>query len=83
MSASFFTPLLHSLTELQRRQLQLEQRLDRLYDDKLDEKISEEHYNRKFQQYASEKETVVEHLQRYSQASTKYYELGIDIYNLA
>jgi len=61
----------------------VQKRLDRLYDDRLDEKISEDFYNRKFKQYSEEKENTTQAIQRHSQANTKYYQLGINIYELS
>lgn len=40
-----------NLKELRDRLTQVEKRLDRLYDDKLDEKITKAFYDQKFRQY--------------------------------
>lgn len=72
-----------SQTELKQRYDQIQNRLDRLYDDKLDEKISEEFYDRKFKQFAQEKEQITDSIKKHSQANIKYYELGINFYELS
>ncbi|KKQ25556.1 MAG: Resolvase [Candidatus Roizmanbacteria bacterium GW2011_GWC2_37_13] len=69
--------------ELQARYEAVQKRLDKLYDDKLDEKITPDFYNRKFKQYSEEKDEVVESIKRHSQASTGYLNLGINIYELS
>ncbi len=72
-----------SLTELKQRYDQIQNRLDRLYDDKLDGKISEEFYDRKFKQFAQEKDQITDSIKKHSQANIKYYELGINFYELS
>ena len=69
--------------ELQARYEAVQKRLDKLYDDKLDEKITPDFYNRKFKQYSEEKDEVAESIKRHSQASTGYLNLGINIYELS
>jgi len=71
------------LSELNKRYEQIQKRLDRLYDDKLDDTITQETYNRKFQQFTSEKNDIIQSIQKHSDANTKYFELGINIYNLS
>lgn len=72
-----------SITELNQRLAQLDRRLHKLYDDKLDEKITKEFYELKFKQYSNEKEEAVHSLEKHSQADTKYSELGINFYELS
>lgn len=71
------------LNELKQRYEQTQKRLDRLYDDKLDEKITKEFYERKFKQYSEKKEAITLSIEKHSQASNKYFELGINIYELS
>jgi len=71
------------LNELKRRHGLIIQRLDRLYDDKLDGKISEEFYERKFKQYSREKEEIESAIKRHERANLKYYELGLNLYELS
>ncbi len=72
-----------ALDELQRKQDQIQKRLDKLYDDRLDEKISEDFYEKKFKQYTEEKENTIQNIQKHSRASNKYLELGVNIYELS
>ncbi len=73
----------NALSELTNRHEQIQQRLNRLYDDKLDEKITKEFYESKFQQYSAEKEDITESMEKHSQASDKYCELSLSIYELS
>ena len=57
--------------------------MDKLYDDKLDEKINQEFYSRKFKQYSEEKDELTETIKRHSTASTGYLNLGINLYELS
>ncbi len=75
----------HSLAvnELNQRYELIQKRLDKLYDDKLDEKINKEFYERKFKEYSAERETILRSIQKHSQANNKYFELGITVYELS
>ncbi len=75
----------HSLAvnELNQRYELIQKRLDKLYDDKLDEKISKDFYERKFKEYSAERETILGSMKKHSQASSKYFELGITVYELS
>ncbi len=72
-----------SLDELNKRYNQILLRLDRLYDDKVDGRISEDFYRRKLKQYSEEKEDVFTAIQAHSKANIKYYELGVSLYELS
>ncbi|MEX1138915.1 MAG: recombinase family protein [Bacteroidota bacterium] len=61
----------------------LQKRLERLYDDKIDQKIAEDFYRRKFEQYTGEKEEVLRGLKKHDIAGTQYHGLGADVLNLA
>ena len=69
--------------ELETRYEAVSRRMDKLYDDKLDEKITQEFYNRKFKQYSKEKDELTETIKRHSTASTGYLNLGINLYELS
>jgi site-specific DNA recombinase len=69
--------------ELQTRYEAIQRRMDKLYDDKLDEKINQEFYSRKFKQYSEEKDELTETIKRHSTASTGYLNLGINLYELS
>lgn len=72
-----------SVTELQNRLTQIEKRFEKIYDDKLDGAITEEFYQRKSKQYATEKEELKSSLAKHDKANTKYYELAVNIYDLS
>lgn len=50
--------------ELEARYEAIQKRLDKLYDDKLDEKITPEFYARKFKQYSEKKDEITESIKR-------------------
>lgn len=72
-----------AIDELTKTHEQAKNRLDRLYDDKLDGKISEEYYDRKFKQYSQEKEKVVQAMKDHSKAGTKYISSAHEIFELS
>lgn len=72
-----------SLQELQDNQKRIQHRLDTLYDDRLDGKIDEQFYQKKFAQYSAEKETITNSIAGHSKASDKYHELGSTLFALS
>jgi site-specific DNA recombinase len=72
-----------AIKELNQRQEQIKQRLNKLYDDKLDEKINEDFYQQKFRQYSEELEIISDSAKKHNQTNSKYLELGINIYDLS
>ncbi|OGM18799.1 hypothetical protein A2686_02050 [Candidatus Woesebacteria bacterium RIFCSPHIGHO2_01_FULL_38_10] len=72
-----------SLKELQIRLAQVEKRLDRLYDDKLDEKITKAFYDQKFRQYTQEKADIVAAIEKHTKAKNNHFDLGINLYELS
>ncbi len=72
-----------SLDELNRHYEQIQNRLNMLYDDKLDGKIDPNFYEQKFKQYTQEKETITASIEKQSKAQTKYFELGVNIFELS
>jgi hypothetical protein len=69
--------------ELNKRFESVQRRLEAVYDDKLDGKISEDFYQRKFIQFTEEKDQIISALRRHDGANTKYYELGSNVLDLA
>lgn len=69
--------------ELHARYETIQKRMDKLYDDKLDEKITPDFYSRKFKQYSDEKDEVTESIKKHSNASTGFLNLGVSIYELS
>lgn len=61
----------------------IKQRLDKLYDEKLDGKINEDFYQRKFKQYSDELRTVSKAVEKHANASLKYIELGVSLFELS
>lgn len=57
--------------------------LDRLYDDKLDGKITQDFYQSKFQQYSGELAKVSNSVKGHNTATTKYFEFVINIFELS
>ena len=61
----------------------IQHRLDVLYDDKLDGKISVGFYESKYNQYKEQQKSVLEALGRHKQANFSYFEMGSNIFELA
>ena len=61
----------------------MENRLDKIYEDKLDGVISAEFFNKKFKEYTAEKEKINKEMSKFSQGGNEYYEAGIAIHDLA
>lgn len=72
-----------SLNELIQRQEQLNKRLDKMYEDKIDEKITQLFYDTKASDYREELKEVVKSIERHDHANTKYHELGLNLYDLS
>ena len=72
-----------NIEELNKRYDTLQNRLDKMYEDKLDTKITEEYYNSKFKEYKSEQDEIIQKTQNHTNANTKYFELGASIYDLS
>lgn len=60
-----------------------QQRIEAIYEDKIDGKISSEFYNRKLSEYTEEKEKALNSLKKLSEGNTKYYQAGFAIHELA
>ena len=69
--------------ELDRRYVVATQRLDKLYDDKIDGKISDDFYQKKFQQYKVEQDEIMDSLNKHKNANLKYYEMGATVLQVA
>ncbi len=72
-----------SLEELTKRYDKLQARLDKMYEDKLDEKITEEFYNRKAKEYEKEQAEINEERQKHQASDISYRELGLSFYELS
>ena len=74
--------------ETQKRELddalkRAEKRLEAIYEDKIDQKITLQFYEKKAAQYAADKEEILDELIKLEHADTKYYELGVALHELA
>jgi site-specific DNA recombinase len=72
-----------SVGELNKQLETIKKRLDALYDDKLDEKITPNFYDRKFRQYSTNRDSLIEKIKLHANADTKYFQLGINIFELS
>lgn len=73
----------NAVHELERQYAMASHRLDKLYDDKIDGKISAEFYEKKFTQYKKEQEDLLDNLNKQKDASLKYYDVGVTILEIA
>lgn len=73
----------NAVKQLNEQLKRAESRLDRLYDDRADNRISGEMYERKSKQYEDEKRDALDGLQKHNNASNKYRYLGIQLFELA
>lgn len=71
------------LNTLNKRYEQIQRRLDMLYDDKLDEKITPEFYEKKFKQYSEEQDAVLRQLKQHKNSNIAYFELGSALIDVA
>ncbi len=72
-----------TIKELERHKQQVESRIDKLYDDRVDEKITKEFYERKQSQYELELNDILEAIDKHTKANISYLKLGINILELA
>ncbi len=68
---------------LNQRLKQMEIRFERLYDDKLDGKITDDFYNSKLKQYAIEKEDILDSLAKNAGTDNKYTKLNGNLFTLS
>jgi len=73
----------NSQSELKSQYDKVQQRLDRLYDDRLDNNVDEDFYKRKFRQYSEEKSQVLKQMKNNSKANTKYFQGSIKIFEVS
>ena len=72
-----------SLQELRKRQDQINKRLDKIYEDKLDEKITEKFYEIHIERYKLELQEILKSIEKHTNANDKYHELGLNLYELS
>ena len=61
----------------------IERRMDNLYEDKLDERITQDFYDRKFKQYSDELEKTKNQLDVQTDDNKQYYQLGLNFYEIS
>lgn len=71
------------MTGLTQKLTLVQKRLDAIYDDKLDGKITPEFYDKKFQQFTGEQQDVLQAIKRHKAANINYMEFGSRIFELA
>jgi DNA invertase Pin-like site-specific DNA recombinase len=72
-----------ALTELNKQHEHIKNRLNRLYDDKVDGKITQEFYDEKYKEYTEERDTVIDAIGKHANADNKYIDMGVSLYNLS
>ncbi len=73
----------NALNGLETRYNALQRRLDVLYDDRLDEKITRERWEQKQKEITTEQAAILEQIARIKSEETKYFELWLNIIDLA
>lgn len=73
----------NSLKALSTRYETLQKRIDRLYDDRLDEKISPEMWERRQAEINAEQQAIRDQMERLKSAETQYFEIWLNIIDLA
>lgn len=73
----------NAISSLNAKQQQIHKRLSRIYDDKIDGKISEEFYHAKLKEYKQEESEIIESIKKYSNVNFKYYDFGLNFYDLS
>ena len=73
----------NGIKQLNIRLQQINSRLDILYEDRLDSRVSLDMYDRKFKEYNDERESILEILKKYNESNKEYYEDGIKIYDIS
>lgn len=68
---------------LNRQFSDVQRKLNTIYDDKLDNLITIEEYKKRFSELTDRKEEILREMQSNSNAQTKYFELGINVFDLA
>ncbi len=72
-----------SVSILENQLKSTDRKLDNLYEDRLDERINIETYDRKAKELKQEKDALLQQIQNYSLSSNKSKELGMTIFELA
>lgn len=71
-----------ALADLSSRLARTQQRVDTLYDEKIDGNVTSEFYDKKFAQYTNELDEITSSIERHKNANVSYIELGSAIIDL-
>lgn len=71
------------MKELDVRRRRIEKKLDQLYEDRIEEKISKPFYVRNQEKWEKELDNVLEAIDKHAQANVSYKKLGINIFELS
>ena len=71
------------VNDLNAQYLRIKNRLDRLYDDKVDGLLSKERYLQKQEEYEQQINEILEAKEKHSRANINYQKLGMNIFELA
>jgi len=61
----------------------MDNRLDRMYEDKIDEIISAEYYKKKFKEFTKKKKEILAEMKKLEKRVSSYYEIGVEIHEIA
>ncbi|PIW37274.1 MAG: hypothetical protein COW24_01050 [Candidatus Kerfeldbacteria bacterium CG15_BIG_FIL_POST_REV_8_21_14_020_45_12] len=66
-----------------KEQTTLKERMDKMYEDRLDGKINDNFYDNKFAQYTQRLQEIEQQVSKHNKADISYYEFGVKIIELA
>lgn len=69
--------------QLNNKLTMIENRLEKIYEDHLDGRITGDFYDKKFNEYSGEKEKVLKKLETEGKSNIKYYQLASEIFELS
>ena len=72
-----------AIGELNKQHEHIKNRLNKLYDDKVDGKINQEFYDEKYKQYTDEREIIINAIAKHANADNKYIDMGVSLYDLS
>jgi DNA invertase Pin-like site-specific DNA recombinase len=73
----------NSVTEINNNLAVVQRRLEAIYEDKIDGRITPEFYSKKLEEYTKQKEQITEALRKLNEGNKKYYQAGYALHELA
>jgi len=70
------------MNDLNKRLATVKNRLDKIYEDKIDEIITEEKYNELKAKYTKEEQEIIKAIVKHKNANAKYYDFGLLVLNI-